>query len=783
MFDDLVELSAADRAQRLSRAKRTDETVAQEAERLLLALETAGDLEPVFVFEANGECDHAQATRLLEDGERVVTPIGTVEIIRLLSDPTRPSMAEVYEARHPDAGPVAIKVLRETGTGYEIRRRFLVETQALRQLDHPNVARLLHAGLIERENASACMGLITRFVPGVPMNEWAGDRSAVEIGRAVSQVARAVHHVHLRQILHRDIKPSNIIMTPEDQPVLLDLGVAKFVGPDRDEFASIGHTVAGTLHYMAPEQLTPSTTPVDYRADIYALGVVLYELLTGRPLIDLAGTSEAEALRLKREVRPSQPKGLSVQSLAIQIALIAASPRADDRYESADKMAEDLIRAIEGRPLMARPLGGAKRMALFIRRHPLPGIASVLMAISLVGGGLVYLVSQQQVAAARLRAEARFDDTREFARWVIFDLTDKLGSLPGTSAARRELIDRASVTLSELAEDPVAGPQLTLELAEAYARLAEVLVNELGDMQQAYDLYESALVLLDRTPDPGHPADPGHPKARLLRVWIEYQQLYSVDTVDGGLNETEVALRSFATLEDLEPFFVNDADFYRWRSHLLTLYSRRQLEAAASIEDILETLDLAVEDGDRAALLGSKDPFSAAQPAHSRFWRAHALLDRRDQRTLEACEEAISVAETIARTGHPLGDVLVSRCMNLKAQSLAQLARMEAFFEQALKAIDTADQAVQRDPNNRVTVRSAEVIRIQLAKAVQEARNSGVQISTDLALDWATQALEMYEARSLRGWSIVYEDAVYPTSYRSLIAALEQQQETPPEEP
>jgi hypothetical protein len=137
LFDDLVELSAADRAQRLSRAKRTDETVAQEAERLLLALETAGDLEPVFVFEANGECDQAQATRLLEDGERVVTPIGTVEIIRLLSDPTRPSMAEVYEARHPDAGPIAIKVLRETGTGYEIRRRFLVETQALRQLDHP----------------------------------------------------------------------------------------------------------------------------------------------------------------------------------------------------------------------------------------------------------------------------------------------------------------------------------------------------------------------------------------------------------------------------------------------------------------------------------------------------------------------------------------------------------------------------------------------------------------------------------------------------------------------
>ena len=766
LFDDLVDLPEPARAERLSRAKGTDKAAAEEAERLLCARDAAGVMEPVFVFDGASEDGQAPPPRLIDDGETVRTPIGSVEIIRMLSDPARPGTAEVYEARHPNAGAVAIKVLRDTGTGLEVRRRFRLETEALRQLDHPNVARLLHAGLIERESSSPCIGLITRFVPGTPMDDWARGRSASEIALAMTRLARAVHHVHLRQILHRDIKPSNIIMTADDQPVLLDLGVAKFIGGERGEFDSLGKTVAGTLHYMAPEQLTPTTSGVDYRADIYALGVVLYELLTGTPMIDLSGSSEAEAFRMKQEARIAPPKGLSVLSLATQVAVIAASPGIQDRYESAERMADDLVRAIEGRPLAARPLGRAKRLALFVKRHPGPTVATTLVSAALIGSAASYMVSQRQVAAAKTRAEARFDDTRSFARWAIFELTDSLGSIADTTEARHGLIREASTMLGRLAEDPVAGPDLLLELAEGYTRLGELLHEELGDSAGALRSFAAAGSLLDRHPSPRDPT------VVMLRAWLEFRSLVAIDEADPPTFEVRVLESCLASLAEAEPALNNDARLYRWRSQVLCHYSRRQLETNMTTDAIAASLMGAVRDGERAAMLAPSDAFARAQSAIAKYWLAHALYDRKDGRALAAADDAIDTAEQLARSDHPLAGSYLSRALVVRCWVLADRGDMRRFLEDAEAAIAATDHGMAREPNNKIAFRNADVVRVQLAKAVLDAPHGQHESLLRRALNWAIEAHTLLLDRQARGWTTEFENVRYPPSYALLVEDL-----------
>jgi len=786
LFDALADLPTDERAVELAKARRSEPEVAEQTERLLLALERSPEPQPVITFD---EVDEAPG-RLLADGDVVRTPMGPLEIVGFLSDQSRASSAEVYEARHADAGRVALKLLRHTGTGHEIRRRFVAEAEALRSLDHPHIARLLSAGVIERDDGPASMGIITRFVPGPTLDEWAAPKqegsadpgestkSTDEIVRVVSQIARAVEHIHLRQILHRDIKPSNIVVESghgaDGYGVLLDLGVAKFVGEQWDQYASLGHTVAGTLRYMAPEQLTPSSAKVDYRADIYALGAVLYELLAGRPLVDVTGRSEVEAFRLKMDTRPQLPKeargigSLSVRSLALQSALVAAAARPEDRYNSAGRFADDLDRAIAGRPLSIRPMGRARRTVLFMRRHPAATVAVALFIAALLALGAIYFAGQQRVAEARLRAEARFEDSRAFARWAIFELTDQLGAIANTTTVRHELIEKAVETLERLSEDPVAEPGLLLELAEGYERLGELINTEMGDIARSMECFQAASRLLSLSPDQDSP------QVRLLRTRLNFLEAMAIDADHYSATHSSQIEAMIGLMDSIEQELPGDARLYHWRSRMHLQRSRHYVLEDCSADMIVEATERLVEDADRALSLDPNNLFMHANEVLARFWRAHAFYEIEDPSVLEVVDEAIDSARRLVNTGHALADFYLSRALCLRCRALVSQGDLKNFAAEAVIAIEVADKGAAREPDNKWPNRQAEVARMQLARALlQSPKEPGAEMLA-VAQKWAHEGWALWQERTAKGWTSALENARYPDNYQSLLRQVDE---------
>ncbi|TVQ63347.1 MAG: serine/threonine protein kinase [Phycisphaerales bacterium] len=763
LFESLVDLSAEERAEALARAEHTDAAVAARVTRLLIALESGPELPPVFVFD-----EPEGADRLLSDGCVVSTPIGPVRIMGLLSDPARLSVSQVYEAHHTDAGRIALKLLPEAGTGHEARRRFLAETEALRSLDHPHVARLLSAGPIESGDAPGCMGILTRFVDGQALDEWASGRDAGEIVSVVATVARAVHHVHLRQILHRDLKPSNIIVMPDGRPVLLDLGIAKFLDPKGpNPYATIGRSVAGTPAYMAPEQLTPTSARVDYRADQYALGAMLYELLVGRALVTLSGQSEAEMYRLKMGARPPALRGLSVRALAVQAALVAASPHAEDRYPAADRFADDLDRAASGRPLSVRPMGRARRLLLIARRRPVAAIAVTLAVAALTAWGATFVVAQHRIDAARARAEARFSDTRAFAHWAIFELTDQLSSIANTTVVRHNLIEQATEMLERLAHDPFTDQELLLELIEGYARLGEILDEELGDKAGATARYEAGRLLLQR------PTLRASPEVMLMQVWLDFLIMRAHDAPGYRTlpkEKLEKAIRSMDRIQQARP---NDHRLYRYRARLywsLATYYRLNDGPA---EKAVEAMDRSVADAEIALKIAPDDSFVQLTWSYARFWRSSVYFHVDDPRYLDAIEDAIAAARTLEQLGHASAGWHTSRAMLMRCRVFAKQVDRAGFLHEARPAIQIADQTAAQNPDQKLPNRHAEIIRINLARATLESDGLRDAPLLNEALEWAREGWAMWEQRSARGWATADEQARYPELYQKLIRDLE----------
>jgi|GEM_PF-2398332 len=762
LFEALVDLPPEERAAALARAKRTNAAVAARVTRLLFALERGPELDPVFVFD-----EPEGAARMLRDGSEVSTPIGRVRIVRLLSDPARLAVSQVYEARHSDAGRVALKLLPEAGTGHEARRRFLAEAEALRTLDHPHVARLLSAGAIEPSDAPGCMGILTRFVDGQPLDEWASGREAGEIVSVVATAARAVHHVHLRQILHRDLKPSNILVTPDGRPVVLDLGVAKFV--DRagsNPYATMGRSVAGTPAYMAPEQLTPTSSRVDYRADQYALGAMLYELLVGRPLVKLSGESEAEMHRLKMEARPAAPRGLSVRSLAVQAALVAASPRAEDRYPGADRFADDLDRAAAGRPLTVRPMDRVRRLMLMVRRRPVASIAVMLGIGALTAWGATYALAQQRIDEARARAEARFSDTRVFARWAIFQLTDQLSTIANTTVARRNLIEQATHMLERLAQDPFTDQELLLELVEGHMRLGELLDNELGDKDGATARYQAARVLLDRS------TSQASPEILLMRVYLDFLKMRAHDAPGYRTIPKDELEHAIGALDRLEHAMPGDRRLHRWRSRMLLNLAITHVVGYEAFAEGVAAMDRSVIDAEAALQLAPNDSLTQLDWSFAKFWRASIYQDADDPGLTDAIDRSIVAAQVLEELGHWSAGLHMSRALLLRCRELAKEGDRASFENQARLAIHIADQTAAQNPDHMRLNRHAEIVRVNLALATLESDALADAALLAEATAWAHEGSAMWARRVKRGWATTDELARYPILYDNLIDRL-----------
>ncbi|MBX3733692.1 MAG: protein kinase [Verrucomicrobiae bacterium] len=356
-----------------------------------------------------------------------------------LEEVARGGTAVVYRARDRRLNRVvALKVLvAGEFSAPEFLERFRVEAEAAARLDHPNIVPVHEVGAHDH-----LPFLSMRLIEGGTLDSFrpAGPK---ETARLLERLARAVHYAHQHGVLHRDIKPSNVLVDAAGVPFLTDFGLARVL--QYDSRLTRGSAVLGTPSYMAPEQATGGATTPSTATDVWGLGAVMYDLLTGRP--PFTGSTTLETLHQvigqtplrPRSLKPGTPADLEV----ICLKCLEKSP--GDRYGSADVLADELVRWLEGRPIVARPVGAVERAAKWVRRKPvLAGLLGALALVTLAGAAGVVWQSQQRHAALVATRRALYTSQMNLAQraWAdgqaarVAELTDSLIPGPGEEDLR-----------------------------------------------------------------------------------------------------------------------------------------------------------------------------------------------------------------------------------------------------------------------------------------------------------------------------------------------------------
>jgi WD40 repeat protein len=404
------------RADYLARACGDDTGLRQRVEALLNALGAAGSFLQKPAEKGGPASDQPSAVPAETPG----TIIGPYKLLQQIGEG---GMGTVFMAEQtcPVQRKVALKIIKPGMDSRRVIARFEAERQALALMDHPNIARVLDAGTVEAHGPeSAGLGrpyFVMELVKGVPITHYCDEHRLTPNQRLelFVPVCQAVQHAHQKGIIHRDLKPSNVLVAEyDDRPVakVIDFGVAKATGPrltDRTMFTEFGQVV-GTLEYMSPEQAKLNALDVDTRSDIYALGVLLYELLTGTTPFETKRLRQAafdEMLRVIREEEPPRPsrrlssteelpsiaanRGLAPRKLSgvvrgelDWIVMKCLEKDRNRRYDTANGLAHDLERYLHDEPVQACPPSAGYRLRKFVRRHRGPVLTACVLVFALL---------------------------------------------------------------------------------------------------------------------------------------------------------------------------------------------------------------------------------------------------------------------------------------------------------------------------------------------------------------------------------------------------------------
>jgi non-specific serine/threonine protein kinase/serine/threonine-protein kinase len=494
LFHAMLALPPEQRPAALAEACGDDAELRGEVERLLRADAHAS----TFIGSAAAEVGRAAAAVMPRDGH-----IGAYRIVRELG---RGGMGTVFLGERADAQfemRVAIKLIKRGMDSDAVLERFRHERQILAGLEHPNIARMLDGGTTEE----GLPYFVMEFVDGLAIDEYCGQHRLPVDARLqlFRQVCAAVSYAHQHLVVHRDIKPSNILVTADGVPKLLDFGIAKLVEADDTLTMTAFGGRAMTPQYASPEQLRGSR--VTTVADVYALGVLLFELLVGERPYDVTGMSTEEAREVVARAEASKPSAVAArrgdQIAAARMrgdldAIVATAMRLDpsERYQSVALLADDVRRHIEARPVLARGDSWTYRAARFVRRRKFGVAAGAAIVLSLIGGVIATSWQAQVARAERARAERRFADVRRLSTSFLFDFHDAIATLPGSTPARLLVVSKALEYLDSLASEAGNDRELQKELAAAYDRVGDVQGNpgaaNLGDIDGAIRSYRKA---------------------------------------------------------------------------------------------------------------------------------------------------------------------------------------------------------------------------------------------------------------------------------------------------
>ncbi len=407
------------------------------------------------------------------------TSIGPYRLKRQLA---RGGMGTVWLAERADGlvhRPVALKLPRGAWRRSGLSERMAREREILASLNHAHIARLYDAGL----TADGKPYLALEYVEGRPIDEHAREnrldvRSCV---RLFLQVTDAVAHAHARLVVHRDLKPTNILVTPEGEVRLLDFGIAKLLeqGEERETALTEISGRALTPAYASPEQIEGG--PISVASDVYSLGVVLYELLTGASPYKLSHESRAaleEAILGSDPARPSDAAVDPVRRKALQgdldtILLMALKKAPEERYPTVYALADDLERYLDGLPVLAQPDSRWYRGKKFVNRNRVEVAAAGVALLALLGGAIAAGIGFVRATRAETAAREQAAAAREVSEFVVrlFEVADPSENR-GSSITARELLDRGAATVeSELSAEPSVQASLFGTLSRVHESL------------------------------------------------------------------------------------------------------------------------------------------------------------------------------------------------------------------------------------------------------------------------------------------------------------------------
>ena len=450
---------------------------------------------------------------------------GPYELLRLLG---RGGMGAVFLARRTGEVEqvVAIKFVPDLATSALFRDRFLQERQILAALTHPGITRLLDVG----RTTGGHPYLVMEYVDGTPIDVYADRLTVRERLDLFLRVCDAVSYAHRNLIIHRDLKPSNILVEAGGQPKLLDFGIARFIGSDRDQSVTRVHLL--TPAYASPEQLRGAAHST--ATDVYSLGAVLYRLLTGRsPRHPSDGGAFVDAqIGARAPLAPSRVTPHLARDLDF-VVLKALRSEPEERYPSVDALADDLRAFMDSRPVRARSASAWYWTRKFIRRRWLP-VSAVTAVIAALAAGLYVADRERRIAADR------FQQLRQLSARIL-SVDAAVRNLPGSTSARQQMVAASMEYLDGLGRESRQDRDLMLELASGYIALAQVqgvpTRPHLGQFAAAAESLRKADGFLQRLLSDG----PDRPDLLAMGAELEQDAMIIADTeqrADDALRHT-----------------------------------------------------------------------------------------------------------------------------------------------------------------------------------------------------------------------------------------------------